>query len=60
MWVLLIVTLASSGAPTGGVHSSVRTLQFQTQAGCEAAAKTVDQLTIHSAASSLAATSSCI
>jgi hypothetical protein len=60
MWVLLIITLASPGAPGGGVHSSVTTVQFQTQAGCENAAKMVDQMTIHSAASSLAVTSSCI
>jgi hypothetical protein len=60
MWLLLIFALASPGAPGGGVHSSVATLQFQTQAGCENAAKTVNEMTIHSAASSLAVTSSCI
>jgi hypothetical protein len=59
MWVLLVMVLASAGTPGGGVHSSVTTLQFQTQAGCENAATTVNQMTIHSAASSLAATSSC-
>ena len=45
MWVLLVMVLASAGAPGGGVHSY--------------AATTVNQMTIHSAASSLAATSSC-
>ena len=60
MWVLLIIALASPGAPGGGVHSSMTTLQFQTQAVCENAAKTVDQMNVRSAASSLAVTSSCI
>jgi hypothetical protein len=60
MWVLLIIALASPGGPGGGVHSAVTTLQFQTQAACENAAKTVNQMTIRSAASSLAVTSSCI
>ena len=60
MWVLLIIALASPGGPGGGVHSSATTLQFQTQAGCENAARTVNQMSIRSAASSLAVTSSCI
>jgi hypothetical protein len=60
MWVFLIIALASAGAPGGGVHSSITTLQFQNQASCENAAKTVNQMTMHSAASSLAVTSSCI
>jgi hypothetical protein len=60
MWVLLVIALASSGAPAGGVHSSMTTLQFQTQASCENAAKTVNQMTAHSAASSVTVTSSCV
>jgi hypothetical protein len=60
MWVLLIIARASPGGPDGGVHSSVATLQFQTQAACENAANTVNLMTIRSAASSLAVTSSCI
>ena len=60
MWVLLIIALASPGAPGGGVHSSMTTLQFQTQAVCENAAKTVNQMNVRSAASNLAVTSSCI
>jgi hypothetical protein len=50
MWVLLIIALASPGAPGGGVHSSMTTLQFQTQAVCENAAKTVNQMNVRSAA----------
>jgi hypothetical protein len=60
MWVLLIIALASAGGSDGGVHSSVTTLQFQTQASCENAAKTINQMTVRSAASSLTVTSSCI
>jgi hypothetical protein len=60
MWVLLIIALASPGAADGGVHSSITTLQFQTQVSCENAAKIVNQMTIRSAASSLAVTSSCV
>ena len=36
------------------------TLQFETQAVCENAAQTVNQMNVRSAASSLAVTSSCI
>jgi hypothetical protein len=50
MWVLLIIALATSGGPGGGVHSSVTTLRFDTQVACENAAKTVEQMTIRSAA----------
>ncbi len=60
MWVLLIIALASPGAPGGGVHSSMTTLQFQTQAVCENAAKIVNEMNVRSAASTLAVTSSCI
>jgi hypothetical protein len=60
MWTLLIVVLAAQGVATGGVHSSVTTIKFQTQVACQNASKIVNNMTLHSNASNLTLTSNCV